>query len=144
MGFVFDKRETFMENKTKTVFENDCESGPPEYNSMGESNTLVSAYTLYRHLQQYCSHPSIYHCLKDCNVSGTHLQMKFNLINGTRTVFIGMHFSFIQNFTMPISGFKFAKSLSLSIYMYQIYTKLYNQSTFLSYEHASIFFLIYL
>ena len=27
---------------------------------MGESNTVVSAYTLYRHLKQYCSHPSIY------------------------------------------------------------------------------------
>ena len=27
--------------------------------SMGESNTVVSAYTLYRHLQQYCSHLSI-------------------------------------------------------------------------------------
>ena len=27
---------------------------------MGESNTVVSAYTLYRHLQQYCSHLSIY------------------------------------------------------------------------------------
>ena len=27
---------------------------------MGESNTFVSTYTLYRHLQQYCSHPSIY------------------------------------------------------------------------------------
>ena len=27
---------------------------------MGESNTVVSAYTLYRHLQQYCSHPSNY------------------------------------------------------------------------------------
>ena len=27
---------------------------------MGECNTVVSAYTLYRHLQQYCSHPSIY------------------------------------------------------------------------------------
>ena len=26
---------------------------------MGVSNTVVSAYTLYRHLQQYCSHPSI-------------------------------------------------------------------------------------
>ena len=26
--------------------------------SMGESNTVVSAYTRYRHLQQYCSHPS--------------------------------------------------------------------------------------
>ena len=25
---------------------------------MDESNTVVSAYTLYRHLQQYCSHPS--------------------------------------------------------------------------------------
>ena len=24
---------------------------------MGESNTVVSAYTTYRHLQQYCSHP---------------------------------------------------------------------------------------
>ena len=29
------------------------------YISMGESNTVVSAYTLYRHLQQYCSHKSI-------------------------------------------------------------------------------------
>ena len=28
--------------------------------SMGESNTVVSADTLYRHLQQYCSHLSIY------------------------------------------------------------------------------------
>ena len=27
---------------------------------MGESNTVVSAYTFYRHLQQYCSRPSIY------------------------------------------------------------------------------------
>ena len=27
---------------------------------MGESNTVASAYTWYRHLQQYCSHPSIY------------------------------------------------------------------------------------
>ena len=26
---------------------------------MGESNTVVSAYTLYGHLQQYCSHPLI-------------------------------------------------------------------------------------
>ena len=26
---------------------------------MGESNTIVSAYTMYRHLQTYCSHPSI-------------------------------------------------------------------------------------
>ena len=28
--------------------------------SMDESNTVVSAYTLYRHLQQYCSLSSIY------------------------------------------------------------------------------------
>ena len=27
--------------------------------SVGESNTVVSAYMMYRHLQQYCSHPSI-------------------------------------------------------------------------------------
>ena len=26
---------------------------------MGENNTVVSAYIMYRHLQQYCSHPSI-------------------------------------------------------------------------------------
>ena len=24
---------------------------------MGESNSVISAYTLYRHLQQYCFHP---------------------------------------------------------------------------------------
>ena len=28
--------------------------------SMGESNTFVSGNTLYRHLQQYCSHPSMH------------------------------------------------------------------------------------
>ena len=33
--------------------------------SMGESNTIVSAYTMYRHLQYYCSHPSIYSYEKD-------------------------------------------------------------------------------
>ena len=27
---------------------------------MGESNTIVSTYTTYTHLQQYCSHPSNY------------------------------------------------------------------------------------
>ena len=27
---------------------------------MGDSKTVVSAYTLYRHLQQYCSHQSIF------------------------------------------------------------------------------------
>ena len=32
----------------------------PNLMSMGESNTDVSAYTLYKHLQQYCSHPSMY------------------------------------------------------------------------------------
>ena len=26
---------------------------------MGDSNTVVSAYTMYRYLQQYCSYPSI-------------------------------------------------------------------------------------
>ena len=35
--------------------------------SIGESNTVVSAYTTYTHLQQYCSHPSI--CLS--SLSGT-------------------------------------------------------------------------
>ena len=30
-----------------------------EYISTAESNTVVSANTTYRHLQQYCSHPSI-------------------------------------------------------------------------------------
>ena len=29
------------------------------HNSMGESNTVVSAFALYRHLQQYSSHPSM-------------------------------------------------------------------------------------
>ena len=30
------------------------------YMSMGENNTVVSACTMYGHLQQYCSHPSIF------------------------------------------------------------------------------------
>ena len=29
--------------------------------SIGESNTVLSAYALYRHLQRYCSHPLIYY-----------------------------------------------------------------------------------
>ena len=33
--------------------------------SMGESNTAVSAYKTYRHLQQYCSHPSKYSSCRD-------------------------------------------------------------------------------
>ena len=28
--------------------------------SMGECNTILSAYTKYRHLGWYCTHPSIY------------------------------------------------------------------------------------
>ena len=32
---------------------------PLAHISMGEGNTVVSAYTMLRHLQQYCSHPSI-------------------------------------------------------------------------------------
>ena len=28
---------------------------------MGEYNTILSAYTLYRPLGQYCTHPLIYH-----------------------------------------------------------------------------------
>ena len=28
---------------------------------MGDTNTVVNANSVYRHLQQYCSHPSICH-----------------------------------------------------------------------------------
>ena len=31
---------------------------------MGENNTVVSAYTMYRHLQQYWPHPSIHRLCK--------------------------------------------------------------------------------
>ena len=31
---------------------------------MGESNNVVSAYTLYRHLKQYCSHPLMNSCIR--------------------------------------------------------------------------------
>ena len=34
---------------------------------MGESNTVISAYTVYRHLQQYCSPLSI--CIYICDFS---------------------------------------------------------------------------
>ena len=51
MEFVFDKVESIVDKKRKYRL--------PEFISMGESNTVVNAYTLYRHLQQYCSHPSI-------------------------------------------------------------------------------------
>ena len=36
-----------------------CKELIATYISMGESNTILSAYTLYRHLQWYCSHRSI-------------------------------------------------------------------------------------
>ena len=41
---------------------------------MGESNTVVSAYTMYRHLQQYCSHPSISAWIEICIRSQTALK----------------------------------------------------------------------
>ena len=45
----------------------------PLYISMGESNTVVSAYTMYRHVQQYCSHPSIcIYRLTDISSGKTH------------------------------------------------------------------------
>ena len=31
---------------------------------MGESNTVISACTMYRHSQQFCSHPSIEEAIK--------------------------------------------------------------------------------
>ena len=37
--------------------------------SMGESNTVVSACTLCRHLQQYCFHPSIWTIQDFCNLN---------------------------------------------------------------------------
>ena len=50
---------------------------------MDESNTVVSAYTLHRHLQQYCSHPVIYvipDCL-DCLASFTCLMSFIKTLN---------------------------------------------------------------
>ena len=35
---------------------------------MGDSNTVVGAYTMYRHLQQYCSRPSIGACIRDTDL----------------------------------------------------------------------------
>ena len=52
-----------MELVTSHVdFSKQCDSSVPtcKDTSMGESNTVVSAYTLYRHLQQYWSHPWTY------------------------------------------------------------------------------------
>ena len=46
------------------------------YISMDESNTVVSTYTLYRQLQQYCSHPSI--CIIKLSEKRTKNQMKYN------------------------------------------------------------------
>ena len=42
----FTRNETPISEQAKNV-------------SMVESNTVVSAYTMYRHLQQYCSQPSV-------------------------------------------------------------------------------------
>ena len=46
-----------------------------EANLVSESNTIVIAYTLYRHLQQYCSHPL--NCRRHFKV---HLQWKISTI----------------------------------------------------------------
>ena len=45
--------------------------------SMDESNTVVSAYTLYRHLQQYCSHPSNYEALTLFSCKSIHKSVPF-------------------------------------------------------------------
>ena len=45
-------------NATLITFRDRPLSTLPVDVSMGESNTVVSAYSMYRHLQQYCSHPS--------------------------------------------------------------------------------------
>ena len=46
---------------------------------MGEINTVVSAYTTYRHLKQHCSHPSISGkivlCRVDCETFLTGLKV---------------------------------------------------------------------
>ena len=47
-------------------------------NSMGESNTVVSANTLYRHLQQYCSHPSL--CKRKFLFTGLDKKLKMDSI----------------------------------------------------------------
>ena len=44
--------------------------------SMSESKTVVSTYTLYRHLQQYCSHPSI--CIE--NTGGVSLKVALQIL----------------------------------------------------------------
>ena len=45
---------------------------------MGECNTILSAYTLYRHLGQYCTQPSNY---ADFDLNLTHLiKFFFNLV----------------------------------------------------------------
>ena len=66
---------------------------------MDESNTAVSAYTLYRHLQQYCSHPSI--CRKytkdGCNDSAGLGQALQSIVKQRKMVVVYKHFLLSYN-----------------------------------------------
>ena len=54
-----------------------------KYIAMDESNAVVSAYTMYRHLQQYCSYPSI--CT---TVMNNRKRQTWTEQNGKKTAFV--------------------------------------------------------
>ena len=51
---------SFGKELTQFFTQHGPDAGWNMYISMGESNTVISAYTMYMHLQQYCSHPLIW------------------------------------------------------------------------------------
>ena len=80
-----DPRMLLMDKDIVPFIEQECpiDTECKLYNSMGESNTVVSAYTLYRHLQQYCSHLSkclslcLYVCLSVCLTDFQTVKVRF-------------------------------------------------------------------
>ena len=75
------------------------------YTSMGERNTVVSAFTLYGHLQQYCSHPSS--CWTSYRLKGVHY---ISVIHFTRHIITKL---WIHKKSILSNSFKEEQSLGI-------------------------------
>ena len=106
---------------------------------MGESNNVVSAYTLYRHLQQYCSHLSIYYCLFSSFQIIDSLQMPqqyFQRFDNTRVGFWPMY-SLISLPNYKILALTILQAFSLNIFILHRLRKKFLQLILISLDSAS-------
>ena len=75
---------------------------------MGESNSAVSAYKMYRHLQKYCSHPSI--CATLFKSGGAEPFTKRQMLDSSELEeFVDDNFKFNEN------GRKFSKRVEIIV-----------------------------